>query len=147
MQNTTNSSLEKLLKILAHKGYVNPIITNRNNTLTLEINQIEYINTIKQKTYCYITEKTENYFNITINITYYMNEYYGQNSPTTIENIKFEYEFDIYTPQGDEPIDLVERYQCTLENINIHEIHTSIKYIKELIKNKSKIISISKIVY
>lgn len=147
MQNTTNSSHEKLLKILIDKGYNNPIITDRYNMLTTETIQIEYINSIRQETYCHITEKTKNYFNITINIMYYIDEYYGEDSSTTIENIKFEHVIDIYTPQGDESVDFVERYQCVLENIHIFEIDSSIKHIKELIKNRSKIISISKIIY
>lgn len=143
MKNESNENL--LLKMLKDKGYDEPIITNRNNKVTVETYDIEYLdNSIRRETSCYIVEKNEKHFTLTINVAYYMDEYYGECSIEGIENIEFERKIDVYTPQGDESVDFVERYQCTLEEIHIDRIDTMIRYVKELTEGKSKVISICK---
>lgn len=143
MKNESNENL--LLKMLKDKGYDEPIITNRNNKVTVETYDIEYLdNSIRRETSCYIVEKNEKHFTLTINVAYYMDEYYGECSIEGIENIEFERKIDVYTPQGDESVDFVERYQCTLEEIHIDKIYTMIRYVKELTEGKSKVISICK---
>lgn len=143
MKNESNENL--LLKMLKDKGYDEPIITNRNNEATIETYDIEYLdNSIRRETSFYIVEKNEKHFTLTINVVYYMDEYYGECSTEEIENIEFEHKIDVYTPQGDESVDFVERYQCKLEEIHIDKIDTMIRYVKELTEDKSKVISICK---